>query len=299
MPASALAHGLVMKAFLANTPDRTHPFFTVRARSDAKLPFVWHFHREFELTWIIDSAGARFVADSVEDYGPGDLILTAPLVPHTWSSRRATGGSKHRCVVAHFGEDVVGAERLRHPAMAAVKQLLDDAGFGLVFPASVAKRAGVRLRELPDLSPLGQLAGLMQIIDDLAAAERRRLASHRIDFRAQDGAAGDPIARVLGFLNDHYARVVSVDEASQVAAMSPSAFARAFRRATGKTLTRYLNDVRIAHACRLMLETDRTIADVAAAAGFGTATYFNRRFLAAKQLRPSEYRRRARQARRA
>jgi AraC-like DNA-binding protein len=293
-----------VKAFLASAPDRTQPFFTLRARVDAGLPFVWHFHREFELTSIVDSEGTRFVGDSVEEYRAGDLVLTGPLVPHSWSSkprepeRRDRQHRQDRCVVAHFGDDVVGAERLRHPTMIDVKQLLDDAGFGLAFPDAIATAVGERMRELPRRSPLGQLAGLLDILDLLAGChERRRLATRRVE--GSGAAANDPIARVLEHLNAHYVRGVSLDEAAEVAAMSTSAFARAFRRATGKTLTKYLNDVRIAHACQLILETDRTMADIADSAGFGSVTYFNRRFRLAKKLQPSEYRRRGLQARRA
>ena len=44
----------------------------------------YHHHPEFELTWILESEGQRLVGDSVEGFGPGDLVLIGRWVPHQY-----------------------------------------------------------------------------------------------------------------------------------------------------------------------------------------------------------------------
>ena len=37
--------------------------------------YPWHFHSEFEIVYVLKSSGKRFVADNVEPFNEGDIIL--------------------------------------------------------------------------------------------------------------------------------------------------------------------------------------------------------------------------------
>lgn len=284
-----------MRAFLAKAPDRTSPFFTARRRHDAGLPFLWHFHREYELTFIATSRGRRFIGDHIEDYREGDLLLIGPYLPHTWSSDPKLAGP-HGCAVVHFSVDLFGRDALNHPGLEATRALLEQAAHGVRFGAEVAAEVGPRLMELAGERPLEQLATFVSVLDRLSAARDRQALSTRSWGVAEFEVDLRPIDRVCRFLNTHYLRPISLDEAAAEAGLSPSAFARLFRRSTGKTLTEYVNGLRLAHACQLLLETDRTVADIAASSGFANVPYFNRRFLRLKRVTPAVYRRSARLA---
>lgn len=68
--------------------------------------------------------------------------------------------------------------------------------------------------------------------------------------------------------------------------MSVSAFSRFFKRTLGKTFTDYVTELRLSHACKLLLETDASISEAAFQAGFNNLSNFNRRFLEWKSIRP-------------
>lgn len=72
--------------------------------------------------------------------------------------------------------------------------------------------------------------------------------------------------------------------------MSEVGFSRYFQRATGRSLTVFLNDLRISHACQLLRDTSRTVLDIAVESGYPTLTNFKRRFRKQTDLTPRAYR---------
>jgi len=104
------------REYVETAPGRN---VVVHHRVDERLDFDWHHHPEFELTLIVRGNGFRLIGDSYEEFGPGDLVLLGPNVPHTWTS----GPAAEAPMEAHFaqfnGEDMGSWHKL-----AALDELL-------------------------------------------------------------------------------------------------------------------------------------------------------------------------------
>src|SRR3954467_9845438 len=107
--------------------------FVVRERVDPVLDFRWHFHPEFELTYIVQSSGQRFVGDSIERYRDGDVVLLGANLPHTWMSETDSVRRRHRALYAQFLGDFGGEQFLSKPELAGISRVLDRASQGLRF----------------------------------------------------------------------------------------------------------------------------------------------------------------------
>jgi hypothetical protein len=73
----------------------------------------WHYHPELELNLILAGEGIRFVGDSVAPFGPGELVLLGPHLPHLWQSRLpAAGPEQAEAVILRLCPDVEEAHQL-------------------------------------------------------------------------------------------------------------------------------------------------------------------------------------------
>ena len=83
---------------------------------------------------------------------------------------------------------------------------------------------------------------------------------------------------------------LSINAAARLTGMNAAQFMKLFKQVAGMTLLAYLNRVRIARAARLLRETNRSVADIAAETGFSDQSYFDRRFKRALGRTPKEFR---------
>lgn len=87
------------------------------------------------------------------------------------------------------------------------------------------------------------------------------------------GLARKSARSLQDFLSANLARKISVSELAALANLSPKHFTQAFRRTFGRSPHRYLLDLRLDHAARLLAEGKLTIADVAYLSGFSSQSH--------------------------
>ncbi|MBS1654603.1 MAG: helix-turn-helix transcriptional regulator, partial [Bacteroidetes bacterium] len=81
-----------------------------------------------------------------------------------------------------------------------------------------------------------------------------------------------------------------LNEAARLASMTEVAFSRFFKLRTGKTFVDTLNEIRLGHASRMLIETTQSVTEVAYKCGFNNMSNFNRIFKKKKDCTPKEFR---------
>ena len=110
-------------------PASRHSF----AIKEEILPYIrigWHFHPEYELTLFTESTGRRLTGYHIGDFGPGDLLLIGPELPHYMRNdpvyHEGRPDLRIRAIVVHFKEDFLGARFFEIPELMPVKKLLRE-----------------------------------------------------------------------------------------------------------------------------------------------------------------------------
>lgn len=272
--------------------------FVAFARAAPRFDFHWHYHPEYELTYIERSRGERLVGDHVERYREGDLVLLGPNLPHSWTSavsaggRRGAAGETHRAIVIQFSPAVLPPALRALEEFAAIDDLFRRAARGLHFRGAIVSALVPRLRALLRVDGFAAWMGLAEVLAELAAHRPARpLASLRFT-PSLPLAPQARLRQALGYIDAHNEPDLSLEATARAAGVSRATLARLFRRWLGRSFIGYVNDTRLALVCRGLIESERGVAEIAFAAGFNNLANFNRCFRAAKKMSPTEFRRR-------
>ncbi len=92
------------------------------------------------------------------------------------------------------------------------------------------------------------------------------------------------------YIEGHFADRVTAEELAAAAGLSVGRALHLFREETGMSFTDYLKKARIDYGKYLLSATDRSLAEIAAAAGFADQSHFTRQFRELENITPLKYR---------
>lgn len=99
----------------------------------------------------------------------------------------------------------------------------------------------------------------------------------------------DTIKKTTEFIKNNLTNDLNLTVLASISGFSPTHFHKMFKSATGKTLRDYIEDQRIKKAVNLIIETDRTITEIAYECGFSSQSYFNYVFKRKMKITPKQY----------
>lgn len=121
---------------------------------------------------------------------------------------------------------------------------------------------------------------------DLAGeGEAQKLSSlnPRLICRPQDQQRIDAICL---YLNEHFQEEIDFAGLCGRFHTTPATLCRFFKRATGRTLTTYLNELRVGAAAQMLTHSNESILDICFRVGFGNYSNFHRQFKRIKGFNP-------------
>jgi AraC-like DNA-binding protein len=256
----------------------------------------WHFHPEIELTLTLKGRGHRMIGDDITSIVAGDLVLLGANLPHVWHQDLAWRRSQDaaHALVIQFTADFLGPSFMTLPEMLPTARLLERAGRGLAVTGRTRGAVSERMRRIVESEGggLGRLTLLLEILDILSRSRELKPICSPGFFPQLALADQDRMARVFRHIHEHLGQEIDRDRLASLAGLSAGAFSRFFKTRTGKTVPRFVNELRVGRACRRLTEGQRKIATIAMECGYGNLSNFNRQFMRMMRVTPLEYRRR-------
>ena len=108
-------------------------------------------------------------------------------------------------------------------------------------------------------------------------------------FIANNTSDTDKIDTVFQFILKNFKNEIYIEEIAEKLNMSAASFSRYFKHHTRKTFSNYVREIRISHACRLLMEGNYSISEICYKSGFENLSNFYRHFKKHTGLIPKDY----------
>lgn len=254
---------------------------------------VWHYHLELELIYITESTGTRFVGDNIAKFEPGDLLLLGDYLPHMWMNDEAyyeqQEGLRAGALVIHFDKNIFQQVLGLIPEMTQIKQLFEAACRGISFSPDVKEPAYQLLKNMADRTPLEQVLSLFKILEILSQDKNKAYISSSGFTQAFNAPNSRRLDVVYDYILNNFTESIRLEDVANLANMNSAAFCRYFKKVNKTTFSKYLNEVRIGYSCKLIMEEQYSVSEIAYKSGFNNLSNFNRQFKMVKGLSPTEY----------
>jgi YesN/AraC family two-component response regulator len=260
-----------------------------------------HFHEEYELVMIDKSKGVKFIGDKVSNFGEGDILLIGSKIPHFFRNNvdyyKKNGKLEASSIFIHFTEDFLGKNFFNLPEMELVQKLLKNAQLALEIEGSIKQSISATLHDMHEQSPAMRLVSLLDILVKISEStdvnpvmsSEFREHRHEQDYKAKEMSR---INIILEYIINNFHRELYVQEIAEKVHMSNASFSRFFKCHSRKTFSDYVTEVRISHACKLLMLDNQNISQICFHSGFENLSNFYKHFRRITGVIPKEYRKR-------
>jgi len=277
----------VMREITSLTPSDC---FTIFSKVKKKFDFPLHYHDEYELNLILNAKGAkRVIGGHIEVIDDIELTLIGPNLYHAWFTNQCQS-EEIREITIQFHKDLFDEKFLKRNQLSFLKNMLDRSQRGILFPPETALALTDRILNLEKKTGFESVLELLAILHSLSTSRNMKMLSDFSSSNEKFYYNSRRIEKVFEHMNNNYYRHVTLAEVARIANMPEASFSRFIKKRTGKTFIDSLNEIRLGHASRMLIDSTTTVAEIAYKCGFNNISNFNRIFKRKKLCIPKQFR---------
>ena len=254
----------------------------------------WHFHPELELNLLLQSTGTRFVGDSILSFKENDLVLLGPNVPHFWKNDQVyfehRSENNAEAIVIRFQELFISKDQYDLPELRQVKRLFENSKRGLLIQGDGKKRVIASIKKMVNYNGLERLIIFLGILNAIVNTCDYKFLSSEGFMTSLSPKNEKRMNDVYNFITNNFKQKITLNDIADKANMNPSAFSRYFTQCTGRSVTTFLQEVRLGYSCKLLIDSEKNISDIMYESGFQNQAHFNKLFFNKMRMTPAKYR---------
>jgi AraC-like DNA-binding protein len=283
-----------MRPHLLKVPGRVNNSFSCHQYSLPNINSRWHYHLEIELIQIHKGSGTQFMGDSVRPFKAGDIILVGSNLPHFWRydddfNLDADDNAKPFSTVIHFTEKLWGELFMGLPENFQLKRLFEKAKRGLFITGDTNAKLTALINDLVKAQGTYRLVYLLECLACIVKNQDYiSLSSLGFEYSPLT-IEHDRINTIYDYSFNHYLEKIPLKTIAYEAGLAPGSFCRYFKSKTGKNFTDFILELRIAFACKLLLEDRYPVKDICFRSGFHNFSSFHKHFKAINGVSPQAY----------
>jgi AraC-like DNA-binding protein len=253
----------------------------------------WHYHNNFELSFIIEGTGKRIVADSIEEFQPGDLVFIGRNLPHVWIADKDPSVLSNRTlemVFLQFTSDVLNPQLLALPEFKYVARALSLSERGIQIVGQTLNEVSELMLQMPYLKNFERMIHFFRIMDIIGKSDSLIHLASKEYLIARFTTGNKRIAAIHEFLMKNYREKIDLGQLAALSNMAEGSLCRFFKQKMGLTIFEYLSKIKVEFACKLLMDPDLNIIEVCLDSGFNNLGHFNKQFRKTTGVTPTEYR---------
>jgi YesN/AraC family two-component response regulator len=269
-------------------------FIDVKVFDKGSYLLPWHQHDAFELNYIVRGVGQRMIGNQIDTFKAGDMLLLGPRLPHAWKEHDQQELQGIKAITVKFDEAFQHSVLNTMHEFAPILSLLNKASSAVVIPDTLQAKLTDKIENLLMQTPARQLLSVLDILLTISEHETTTLLPD--NKQVYQGVESQRAKDAINHIFATYLEPLDVSILADIAGVHPSSLGRLFKKNTGYSPTEFINQVRVNHACNLLMTTKLSVLEISSQSGYQNLSYFNRIFKLLKGDSPSAYKKKIRQS---
>ncbi|APQ15969.1 AraC family transcriptional regulator [Maribacter hydrothermalis] len=282
-----------MKSALKKSPIPETRAYLARMLSEPVFDPHWHFHSENQLFLVLKGSGTRFIGDSVKPYKAGDITFTGPNLPHLWRSENEEEQEMNIAwsegVVIYFREDFLGKNILQSDEAIRLRQVFHKSLRGIEFTEQSAVTLKRLMLELLPMKGFDGILHLLKILNFISNTKEFKILASPGYTNTLREADTERMFKVYAYVMKNFKRKMTLTDLAKLTNMTPTSFSRYFKQHANKSFSEFVSEIRIGHACKLLIEKKMNVSQACYESGFQTLSNFNKQFKSITKRTPLSY----------